>query len=696
MDKLIRQPFRVRSQGQAMVEFALVLPLLLLILFGIIEFGRLLQAVLAVQNAARFGVRHAVTGAIDTQYCDEAGTVYGLGSMDAEDGAVDCKVPVSLPGRDRDLAQELTNRLVDYARLPSTRDAALVGATSLFMPGDELIQGNYLEYLATHNTQPLSTRLAYIGNPAIDGYVHVTVCSSRDKVGEDGVGEFVHDFNYDPVLCREYLTVGHNNSESRYMDDAGGPGDRVRVTVRYTHRVIVPMMDMIWPQVPLSAYREGIVEQFRTARISGFGDIIPTTNPDTFTPSPPPPDTNTPPPTLTFTPSLTPTETPTDTATPTETLIPPSCDLFYTGDLYQTGQRLQFNYQNDNVFPIVLTNLSLQWSGPWHDEYENTPYPADMTFRYVTNHGVNDGWPNPDLALTPGMGASYAVPAGNFANIGASSGSNMRFNFNQSFTQYYNYYHTNNFVATLDFIIEVPEGMGTSVTCSRSVTGTSGPSVAFTQPQPPMNFTGPFAVRADASDADGSVRYVQFEVWSLDRTQRIAWTTEYSAPYCLFGDNGSACHTRYVGENWPGSNSPIENGTYILWAQARDNDDPYNHRTRIMTQITINMTTRTPSITPTPTRTRTPSRTPTRTLSPTPYTIRPTNTPTITRTPTVTQYATETPRPPTATRTATRTRTNTPFVPTRTPTATPTATDPLAPTFTKTKVPTNTPQGGGD
>ncbi len=44
-----------KQRAQSMVEFALALPVLLLLIFGMIEFGRLLQAWMAVQNAARFG-----------------------------------------------------------------------------------------------------------------------------------------------------------------------------------------------------------------------------------------------------------------------------------------------------------------------------------------------------------------------------------------------------------------------------------------------------------------------------------------------------------------------------------------------------------------------------------------------------------------------------------------------------------------
>jgi hypothetical protein len=49
-----------------MVEFALVAPLLLIIIFGIIDFGRLLQINTTVADAARQGARQAIPNAAST------------------------------------------------------------------------------------------------------------------------------------------------------------------------------------------------------------------------------------------------------------------------------------------------------------------------------------------------------------------------------------------------------------------------------------------------------------------------------------------------------------------------------------------------------------------------------------------------------------------------------------------------------
>jgi len=58
---LLRLPARVRSQaGAELVEFALVLPMLLLVFGGIVDFGMLLQRQQVVTNAAREGARLGV------------------------------------------------------------------------------------------------------------------------------------------------------------------------------------------------------------------------------------------------------------------------------------------------------------------------------------------------------------------------------------------------------------------------------------------------------------------------------------------------------------------------------------------------------------------------------------------------------------------------------------------------------------
>lgn len=58
----------IRNQcGQALVEMALVLPLLLLLLLGIFECGRIMGSYMLISDLSREGARYGVVGHDDTQ-----------------------------------------------------------------------------------------------------------------------------------------------------------------------------------------------------------------------------------------------------------------------------------------------------------------------------------------------------------------------------------------------------------------------------------------------------------------------------------------------------------------------------------------------------------------------------------------------------------------------------------------------------
>ena len=281
---VIISPRRHRFRGQGLVEFALVLPVMLIVIFVIVEIARVLHAWLAVENGARFGVRYAVTGEYNDLYC--------LGGCDEQ-------------------AEE------DAARIPSAKDAARAGSVAI-LRNESLLPG-----------QP--------------GYYKVTVCSNKN-----GVVYFPSDSNTNiPADCQP-------------GEDPGGPGDRVSVTVDFDHPLIVPIISSWWPQLHLTAKREGIVEQFRVARVVGLPATIVLPS---FTPTESPPPTNTPtvtntlPPTNTPTPSATPTITHTATITPT-----PDCSLLYCYDARLSGDDFEFRVRNNNSMSAYLTYSELTWN----------------------------------------------------------------------------------------------------------------------------------------------------------------------------------------------------------------------------------------------------------------------------------------------------------------------------------------------
>lgn len=298
-----------------MVEFALVLPVLLALIFGIIEFGRLFQAWLSVQNSARFAVRYAVTGNYDFGYCDDAGSAlvnddafkkYKTNNIVAAvDPAYadtyggdpqDCKIPNSfqtdlmsrspfnsMTGNAQQLAlseaiQNMTAALQDYARLHSIHDITEKDAFAIAMDPNEHDEHN-------------------------EGYFNVVVYSSR-LLAEGGSVTFSDPAN------GIYWGVTPN-------EDPGGPSDRVAIGVDFNHPLITPFLMSVWPYVHLTTVREGIIENFRSSKTINVSPPISMPTPTaSFTPS------ITPSPTSTFTLTPTNTDTPTPSMTPSNTATP--------------------------------------------------------------------------------------------------------------------------------------------------------------------------------------------------------------------------------------------------------------------------------------------------------------------------------------------------------------------------------------
>ena len=92
--KLPLHRHRPRTRGQAMVEFAIILPVLALLLVMAVDFGRVFFGWVALNNMARAGANYA---ALNPYASFGSGTAYQL-RMTQDASAIDCTLPGTLPG----------------------------------------------------------------------------------------------------------------------------------------------------------------------------------------------------------------------------------------------------------------------------------------------------------------------------------------------------------------------------------------------------------------------------------------------------------------------------------------------------------------------------------------------------------------------------------------------------------------------
>lgn len=288
-----------RTAGQGAAEFALVLPVLLLLVFVIIALGRLLHAWLAIENGARFAARYASTGEYDPAYFDDA-------------VCASFYAPYSV-------ACDTQEKKENAARVLSLQDQAKAGAAAVLRDDSR----NWDE----------------------PGFFNVAACST----GEDpSTGVPFVTFFSDP---NNWLTDWSGHCQP--YPSAGTPGSRMIVMVDFNHPVLVPFLSTIWPWLHLTASREIVVEQFRVSRIVGL-------DPTLVLPSPTPLPTNTP--TNTFTPLPTSTPLPTATPTDTPTITPtPDCSLLTAGSVSVSGPNMYMTVSNDTGADMRLTSSTVNW-----------------------------------------------------------------------------------------------------------------------------------------------------------------------------------------------------------------------------------------------------------------------------------------------------------------------------------------------
>ncbi|HEY5119026.1 MAG TPA: TadE/TadG family type IV pilus assembly protein, partial [Anaerolineales bacterium] len=203
-----RRAGKHRTRGQGLVEFALILPVLLLFIFGIIEFARIFYSWLIITNAVRTGERYAVTGEYMDKYCTAA-----VNSVPGSDGDGDyCEKIIDISGDAHSLGQDAARAAEeDYARLMSIVEVTDNAATGLLR--------------GTDPGSPMSPTIPY-KDP---GYFHIVVCSTSTGIGWMPMN----------AVTDNYCTP---------RDDAGDPQEgmvRVLVAMTFEHPLIMPLISNV-------------------------------------------------------------------------------------------------------------------------------------------------------------------------------------------------------------------------------------------------------------------------------------------------------------------------------------------------------------------------------------------------------------------------------------------------------------------
>lgn len=144
MMKARKRPAR---RGQSLVEFALILPIFLLVLFGIIDLGRGVYAYNTIQNAAREAVRVAIVDQNEDVILAKAQKhAVGLGLTDAnltlsflqpDTMTTPCNTPIAISCE--------VEILVDYRFIPATPIIGnIVGAIDMSAASRQPVERSYV------------------------------------------------------------------------------------------------------------------------------------------------------------------------------------------------------------------------------------------------------------------------------------------------------------------------------------------------------------------------------------------------------------------------------------------------------------------------------------------------------------------------------------------------------------------------
>lgn len=143
---LVRRHEDAARRGTAFVETALVIPILLMVLLGIVEFSRAFMVAQLLTNAAREGCRQGVlqgttTSEVESLVAELVATTVGV-SEDEVDVTVEITPAEGNPDPENELSQARKRDLcaisvrlpmssVSFIGLPETKDLSLLGQCAM-------------------------------------------------------------------------------------------------------------------------------------------------------------------------------------------------------------------------------------------------------------------------------------------------------------------------------------------------------------------------------------------------------------------------------------------------------------------------------------------------------------------------------------------------------------------------------------
>ncbi|MCU0463554.1 MAG: pilus assembly protein [Anaerolineae bacterium] len=447
-------PFRPRHRrGQALVEFALILPLLILLVFGIIEMARVMQTLITLQNSARAAARYAAIGAIKWDIFDvtmdpakpqdqnvldgivpcftndQRGTRDNSGSVQRYVGGAESLFATWYDGIDCDPREEDHQQMRrDILRIFSIIHEARVVSSGIGLgePYNGYDWGAITPTMAESILYDIWTT-PYPGNHEEAGYFYVDVCADRQFLNALSTGGSAEPTVANPTgngFATRFLSLRNDldanlagGARPAYADslpmcmhnenppnsanpaasllentghrwwDAGGPGERVVIFIRFNHPWITPI-NPSGDYITLQARRSSVNESFRAPKAVGaFQRSIPPGRDDENPPIEPPEET---PPVQPPEPTIaTPTPIP-----PTETPLPFDCNAIQLrwAPVPFSGNSMYVSIQNDNLDAILLTRVGLDW-------YASPSYPLMYARAFSLDNALH--WQGGPPATTP-------------------------------------------------------------------------------------------------------------------------------------------------------------------------------------------------------------------------------------------------------------------------------------------------------